>query len=78
LKVVLKPAFVVDISSTWDVKRRSLACYASQFPQTAPRPTVLERVEASANWWGAMIGTTHGEPFTAREPIGLRGFADLF
>jgi bacillithiol biosynthesis deacetylase BshB1 len=78
LKVVLKPAFVVDISSTWDVKRRSLACYASQFPQTAPRPTVLERVESSANWWGAMIGTTHGEPFTAREPIGLRGFADLF
>jgi bacillithiol biosynthesis deacetylase BshB1 len=78
LKVVLKPAFVVDISTTWDVKRRSLACYASQFPQTAARPTVLERVEASANWWGAMIGTTHGEPFTAREPIGLRGFADLF
>jgi len=35
-------------------------------------------VEASASWWGAMIGTTHGEPFTAREPIGLRGFADLF
>jgi bacillithiol biosynthesis deacetylase BshB1 len=78
LKMVLKPAFVIDISSTWDTKRRSLACYASQFPQTAPQPTVLERVEASANWWGAMIGTTHGEPFTAREPIGLRGFADLF
>jgi hypothetical protein len=39
---------------------------------------VIERVAASASWWGAMIGTTHGEPFTAREPIGLRGFADLF
>ena len=77
LKLVFKPAFIVDISSTWNVKRRSLECYASQFPQTAPKPTVLERVEASAKWWGAMIGVTHGEPFTAREPIGLRGFADL-
>jgi len=77
LKVVIKPAFVVDISSTWDLKLRSLECYTSQFPQTAPHPTVLDRVAASANWWGSMIGTTHGEPFTAREPIGLRGFADL-
>ena len=78
LKLVTRPAFVVDISSTWDLKERSLACYASQFPQTAPQPSVLERVAAAATWWGAMIGTTHGEPFTAREPIGLRGFADLF
>jgi bacillithiol biosynthesis deacetylase BshB1 len=77
LKVVIKPAFVVDISSTWDLKRRSLECYSSQFASAAARPTVLDRVEASANWWGAMIGATHGEPFTAREPIGLRGFADL-
>ena len=77
LKLVIKPAFIVDISSTWAIKRRSLECYASQFPQTAPKPTVLDRVEASANWWGGLIGVTHGEPFTAREPIGLRGFADL-
>jgi len=78
LKVVMRPAFVVDISSTWELKARSVACYASQFPQTAPRPTIIERVAASASWWGAMIGTMHGEPFTAREPIGLRGFTDLF
>jgi bacillithiol biosynthesis deacetylase BshB1 len=78
LKVVLRPAFIVDISSTWEIKRRSLECYPSQFPGTAPSPTVLERVDAADAWWGSMIGVARGEPFTSREPIGLRGFGDLF
>jgi bacillithiol biosynthesis deacetylase BshB1 len=81
LKVLVKPAFVVDISSTWELKFQSLACYASQFPaagSSPEAPSVLDRVAASASWWGAMIGVAHGEPFTAREPIGLRGFGDLF
>jgi bacillithiol biosynthesis deacetylase BshB1 len=78
LRMVSRPAFVVDISATWATKRRSLACYASQFPATAPSPTVLERVAAADAWWGAAIGTAHGEPFWSREPIALRGFADLF
>jgi len=84
LKVVVKPAFVVDITATWELKARSLSCYASQFPPPGPAspagspPTVLERIEAAARWWGASIGVAWGEPFTAREPIGLRGFGDLF
>jgi bacillithiol biosynthesis deacetylase BshB1 len=77
LRLVRQPAFVVDISSTWPIKERCLACYASQFPQTAPKPTVLERVEAAAVWWGSMIGAAHGEPIFSREPLALRGFADL-
>jgi hypothetical protein len=39
---------------------------------------VLENVDAAARWWGSMIGVARGEPFTSREPIGLRGFGDLF
>ena len=78
LKLVRNPAFVVDISTTWETKRASLACYASQFDQTAPKPTVLDRVEATSRWWGTMIGGEHGEPFWSREPVALRGFADLF
>jgi bacillithiol biosynthesis deacetylase BshB1 len=90
LKVLLRPAFIVDISTTWDLKARSLACYASQFPSpsssssssssspTTSPPTVLENVDAAARWWGSMIGVARGEPFTSREPIGLRGFGDLF
>ena len=77
LKAVRRPAFVVDISATWQAKRQALACYASQFPADAPSPTVLERVAAADAWWGSVIGTTHGEPFWAREPIGLRNLAGL-
>lgn len=78
LKAVRRPAFIVDISATWETKCRSLACYVSQFPPSAPSPTVLQRVAAADAWWGAMIGTAHGEPFWSREPIGLRGFGDLW
>jgi len=78
LKLVRRPAFVVDVTDTWDVKRASLDCYASQFDPAAAKPTVLERVEAASRWWGAAIGTQHGEPFSAREPVALRGFTDLF
>ncbi len=77
LKSVRRPAFVVDISTTWEIKRASLTCYASQFPRSSAKPTVLDRVAAADAWWGSMIGTTHGEPFWSREPIALRGFTDL-
>jgi bacillithiol biosynthesis deacetylase BshB1 len=77
LKAVRRPAFVVDISTTWHRKHRSLACYASQFPATAGRPTVIDRVAAGDVWWGSTIGRTHGEPFWSREPVGLRAFTDL-
>jgi LmbE family N-acetylglucosaminyl deacetylase len=77
LRAVRHPAFVVDISATIDAKRRSIACYASQFPADAPRPTVAERVAAADAWWGSVIGALHGEPFWCREPLGVRGFADL-
>jgi len=78
LKLLVKPAFVVDISSTWELKRQSVQCYASQFPPSAPQPNVLQRVEAAAHWWGAMSGAMQGEAFTTREPIGLRSFGGLF
>lgn len=77
LRAVRRPAFVVDISATIDAKRRSIACYASQFPADAPRPTVAERVAAADAWWGSVIGALHGEPFWCREPLGIRGFTDL-
>ena len=78
LKVHFRPAFVVDISSTWEVKRRCLSCYASQFPPDAPPPTVLDRVEAAARYFGALAGVSHGEAFTCREPICLRNLGGLF
>lgn len=77
LRTVRRPAFVVDITATAETKTRSIACYASQFPESAPRPTVPERVAAADAWWGGLIGVLHGEPFWSREPIGLCGFDQL-
>jgi bacillithiol biosynthesis deacetylase BshB1 len=77
LRAVHRPAFVVDIATTWQSKRAAIACYASQFPETAKRPTVPERVAAADAWWGGLIGSSHGEPFWSREPLGLRGFDQL-
>ncbi len=78
LKAVRRPAFVVDISTTRDLKSRSLACYASQFPQPPGKPGVLDRVAAADAWWGSMIGTAHGEPFWSREPIAISNFSGIF
>ena len=77
LRTVRRPAFIVDISAHREAKQRSLACYASQFPVDAPRPTVLERVAAGDAWWGSLINAAHGEPFWSREPVGLTGFAGV-
>ena len=77
LRMVRRPAFIVDVSAFAAAKHRSIACYASQFPADAPRPTVPGRVAAADAWWGSLIGATHGEPFWCREPLGLTGFADL-
>ena len=77
LKTLPRPAFVVDTSMTADRKREAIACYSSQFPSSAAQPAVPERVAAADAWWGSMIGTTAGEPFACREPIGLTGFGNL-
>jgi bacillithiol biosynthesis deacetylase BshB1 len=78
LRTIPRPAFVIDISETWERKRTAIACYASQFPANATAPRVPDRVAAAAAWWGSLIGTDFGEPFGSREPIALRGFGDLF
>lgn len=77
LKTLPRPAFVVDTSGTADRKRAAINCYASQFPASAPQPTVPQRVAAADAWWGSMIGTAAGEPFACREPIALTGFGNL-
>jgi bacillithiol biosynthesis deacetylase BshB1 len=79
LRIHPKPSFVVDISSTIEIKMRALACYRSQLIQgrsTTP-PTILDDVRDRARYWGWAIGTAHGEPFVCREEVGLRGLGEL-
>ncbi len=79
LKHVAQPAFVLDISAQWDKKLASIAAYASQFTvgKDDVQPSFLERIRDEAAYWGKMIGTRYGEPFTCREPIALTDLRGL-
>lgn len=79
LRVVEKPAFVVDISEFWEQKAAALRCFESQFITGRPTepPTFLDRLRDQAAFWGWSIGTAYGEPFMCRETIGLKSLDDL-
>ena len=68
-----QPAFILDISDHWDAKQAAIECYKSQFLEGQPEgfPTIVDRLRDHAASWGWILGTRYGEPFTAREPIGL-------
>jgi LmbE family N-acetylglucosaminyl deacetylase len=79
------PSLVVDVSSSYETKRRALAAFASQFhrdpddPLTTPisDPGFLDRVEARDRYYGGMIGADFGEPFYEPGPVPVRGTAAL-
>ena len=74
LRLVGRPAFILDISEFWEKKLAVLQCYRSQLVEGRPQdpPTFLDRLRDQAAYWGWAIGTLYGEPFASREPIGLR------
>jgi bacillithiol biosynthesis deacetylase BshB1 len=79
LRVVEKPALVLDISDYWERKLAAIASYQSQFVSgrsTTP-PTMLDRLRDQAAYWGWSIGTRYGEPFATREAVGLTSLRDL-
>ncbi|MFA5844740.1 MAG: bacillithiol biosynthesis deacetylase BshB1 [Coriobacteriia bacterium] len=77
LRLLKKPAFVVDISPDLAAKMDALRCYASQFSANPRNAEVLPTMEMMARSWGALIGTAAGEPFFCREEIGVARVEDL-
>jgi bacillithiol biosynthesis deacetylase BshB1 len=71
------PSFVVDVSDVYDLKRRALACHASQFRPVAPdaaetrltSPLFLQLVESRDAQFGATAGVRFAEGFIVREPV---------
>jgi N-acetylglucosamine malate deacetylase 1 len=71
------PSFVVDVSDYYEVKRRALACYTSQFnPKAADAvatrltsslfPQLIESRDAQ---FGAQAGCAFAEGFVSRRPV---------
>ncbi len=79
LRLHPRPSFVLDITPHIEGKMRAIACYRSQFVEGRPAtpPTILDDLRDRARYWGWAIGTGFGEPFVAREEIGLRGLGQL-
>lgn len=71
------PSFVVDVTGEYDVKRRALACYRSQFrpaggDAVATRlttPRFQQLVESRDAQFGALAGVAFAEGVVVREPI---------
>jgi bacillithiol biosynthesis deacetylase BshB1 len=79
LKQAIQPAFVLDISDQMDAKLASIRAYESQFITGRPKegPQFMDQLRDEASFWGKAIGVQYGEPFTSREPIGLRSMGEL-
>lgn len=79
LRLVVPPAFVLDITPYWDRKRAAIECYRSQFTtgREGETPGFIDRLRDQAATWGLAIGTAYGEPFFSREPLGLRGWSEV-
>lgn len=61
--------FVVDISSTLDVKLRAIRAYQSQFPPAKER--VFRLVEGQNRLWGASAGFEAGELLISATTLGV-------
>lgn len=79
LKMAAQPAFVLDISNEWESKLQAILAYQSQFVtgREDDSPTFDERLTTEAAFWGKTIGVAFGEPFAAREPVGLQNLDAL-
>jgi bacillithiol biosynthesis deacetylase BshB1 len=70
-------SFTIDVSAHYDVKRRALACYQSQFRAdgdgaVATRlnaPTFSKLIESRDAQFGALAGVAFAEGLVVREPV---------
>ena len=74
------PSFVVDVSGFYDVKRRALACYASQFTRATEAaetrlnsPVFGQLIESRDAHFGALAGVRYAEGIVTLEPVRRTG-----
>lgn len=75
------PSFVVDVSEHYDVKRKALDCYRSQFapagasavPTRLTASTFRQLIESRDAQFGALAGVAFAEGIVVREPLQRSG-----
>jgi len=77
LRMHISPAFVLDVSDTFERKIDAMYAYESQFSPDKPGAQIAEYIKHMGRYWGSRIGTTYGEPFFSHEVVGLTSMRDL-
>ncbi|HET9251027.1 MAG TPA: bacillithiol biosynthesis deacetylase BshB1, partial [Candidatus Eisenbacteria bacterium] len=78
-RIGFHPSMVVDVTTTWETKRRAILAHKSQVIRDGVHskatalndPEFLTRIEARMRHYGGMIGVKYGEPFTSDMPLGV-------
>jgi len=77
LRITPQPSFVFDVTGCEAKKKAAILAYHSQFVANRKNKPVVEWVMNATQFFGSRIGTAAGEPFFAKEPMGLHGFETL-
>jgi bacillithiol biosynthesis deacetylase BshB1 len=77
LRVVIKPAFILDITKQLDRKLKACACYNSQFHTKERKAYLKSRLTEMAAYNGGLIGCRYGEAFYCDEVVGLSDLHNL-
>lgn len=72
-----QPSFVVDVTEQYEIKRRALACHASQFRPSGgsgvqtrlTSPRFMTLIESRDAQFGVLAGVDFAEGFVIREPV---------
>ena len=84
-RIGFHPSMVVDVTSTWETKRRAILAHKSQVIRDGVHaratalndPEFLTRIEARMRHYGGMIGVKYGEPFTSDMPMGVSEMSSI-
>jgi N-acetylglucosamine malate deacetylase 1 len=76
---LVAPSLVVDVSEVFERKMEAVRAHASQLhdPRSGqPRTTIsspdfLPTIEASARWFGSLVGVRFGEPYVVEGPLAV-------
>ena len=78
LRVYMEPAFIFDVSDVHDLKMEACHTYQSQFAYDEERWKMIGGlIGAYGRYYGELIRVQFGEPFAAKEKLGLRDIRDV-
>jgi bacillithiol biosynthesis deacetylase BshB1 len=77
LRITPQPSFVFDVTGCEAKKEAAIRAYDSQFGVNEKNRPVVEWVLSATRFFGSRIGVGAGEPFFAREPVGMVGLESL-